>query len=117
MAPHPPGPTLSPHGPLSPSSGIGCVNAPAGTTINFTKVSGPGSLSAPSCATVLATGSCSVTLTSATPGVTVVNASTTVTVAGLPISRSTGDANAGDSANASKRWVDANIQISPPTAF
>src|SRR3989442_5567096 len=102
MAPHPPGPTLSPHGPLSPSSGISYVNAPAGTTINFTKVSGPGSLSAPSCATVLATGSCSVTLTSATPGATVDNAHATVTVAGLPFSRGTGEPKAAANANAIK---------------
>jgi hypothetical protein len=107
--------TLTGH--VNVSSGTSYVNAPAGTSISFSILSGPGSLSAPSCATVLATGSCSVTLTSSTPGITVVRASTTVTVAGLPISRSTGDANPGDSADASKRWVDANISISPPTAF
>jgi hypothetical protein len=53
---------------------------------------------------------------STTPGVTVVNASTTVVVFGVTLARSTGDANAGDSPNANKNWVDANIQISPQTA-
>jgi uncharacterized repeat protein (TIGR01451 family) len=95
----------------------GYVNAPVGTTINFTIVSGPGSLSAASCTTIGTTGSCTVTLTnSTTPGATTVRASTAVVVGGQTINRQTGDANAGDSANAVKTWVDANIQISPLTA-
>ncbi len=95
----------------------GYVNAPAGTTINFTIVSGPGSLSAPSCTTVGTTGECSVTLTNpSTAGVTTVRASTTIVVGGQTITRQTGDANAGDSGNGVKTWVDANIQISPLTA-
>ncbi len=94
----------------------GYVNAPAGTTINFTKVSGPGNLSAASCLTILATGSCTVTLTSSTAGQTVVNAATDVTVGGLVLHRATGDGLAGDSANANKTFVDANIQINPPNA-
>jgi uncharacterized repeat protein (TIGR01451 family) len=98
------------------NDGNGSANAPAGTTINFTKVSGPGNLSAASCLTVLATGSCQVTLTSSTAGVTTINAATDVTVGGLPLHRATGDAHAGDSANAQKTFVDANIQINPPSA-
>ncbi len=97
------------------NDGTGFVNAPAGTTINFTKLSGPGNLSAASCLTVLATGSCSVTLTSSTAGQTVVKAATDVTVAGLVLHRETGDGLAGDSANANKTFVDANIQISRRT--
>jgi hypothetical protein len=103
-------------GHVNVNDGSGYVNAPAGTTITFSIVSGPGALSAPSCATLLATGSCSVTLTSGIPGVTTVNASTTVVVNGVTLNRATGDAKAGDSANASKTFVDANIQISPQTA-
>src|SRR5204862_2955752 len=80
------------------------------------KVSGPGNLSAASCLTVAATGSCTVTLTSSTAGTTVVNAATDVLVGGLTLHRATGDAHAGDSANANKTFVDANIQISPPSA-
>ncbi len=109
----------SPHvltGHVNVNDGTGFVNAPAGTTINFTKLSGPGNLSAASCLTVLATGSCSVTLTSSTAGQTVVKAATDVTVAGLVLHRETGDGLAGDSANANKTFVDANIQISPPNA-
>jgi hypothetical protein len=103
-------------GHVNVNDGTGYVNAAAGTTINFSLVSGPGSLSASSCATVLATGSCSVTLTSASAGVTLVNASTSVMLNGVTLNRSTGDGKGLDSGNASKTWVDANIVISPPTA-
>ncbi len=54
----------SPHvltGHVNVNDGTGFVNAPAGTQINFTIVSGPGSLSAPNCL-VIAAGSCTVTL-------------------------------------------------------
>ncbi len=44
------------------------------------------------------------------------NAATDVTVGGLVLHRATGDGLAGDSANANKTFVDANIQISPPNA-
>ena len=93
----------------------GYVNAPAGTTINFTILSGPGSLTPAFCITTDSSGSCSVTLNSATPGVTTVRASTTVLVSGQTLNRATGDGLAGDSADAVKTWVDANIQISPLT--
>ena len=92
------------------------MNAPAGTVINFNIVSGPGTLTPASCATIGTTGSCTVTLNNATPGVTTVRASTSVVVGGLTLNRATGDGLAGDSANAVKNWVDANIQISPLTA-
>jgi len=93
-------------------NGTGFVNAPANTTINFSS-SGPGTLSASSCQTVGTTGSCTVTLTSLTTGVTTVHASTDVTVAGSPVHRETGDSNAGDSADATKTWVNAKISIAP----
>ena len=82
----------------------GYVNAPAGTTINFTIVSGPGSLTPSSCLTVGTTGSCSVTLNNTTTGrvQTTVRASTAVVVGGQTLNRATGDANAGDSADAVK---------------
>jgi hypothetical protein len=67
-------------------------------------VSGPGSLDNASCTVSDGSGSCSVNLNSSTAGVTDVNASTTVTVGSLPLSRSTGDTNAGDSADASIDW-------------
>src|SRR5207247_2592554 len=51
-----------------------------------------------------------------TPGQTSVHATTTVTVNGVSLTRATGDTNGGDSADAVKKWVDANIAISPLTA-
>ena len=51
-----------------------------------------------------------------TPGTTVVKARHHVTVLGVVLHRETGDGLPGDSANAQKTWVDANIQITPPSA-
>src|SRR5262249_33722395 len=97
---------------VNDGSGVGFVNAPAGTVVSVAKVSGPGDLSAPSCATVGATGSCTVTLTSTTTGVTVVSAGTIVTVGGVSLVRTT-DGLAGNSVPATKRWVNAKITIAP----
>src|SRR5262249_15414436 len=69
-----------------------------------------------SCTTFGGTGSCTVVITSATAGVTVVRDSTTVVVNGVSLTRSSGDGHVGDSADANKTWVDANIQITPQTA-
>src|SRR5262249_9698087 len=108
--------TLTGHVNVNPT-GAAFVNAPDGTVINFTIVSGPGSFVGPtSCTTSGGTGSCTVVITSATPGVSVVKAATDVTVSGVVLHRETGDANPGDSPNANKNWVDANIQITPATA-
>ena len=104
-------------GRVNVNPGTGSVNAPDGTTINFTIASGPGSLSAPSCTTTGGSGSCPVTLTSAVVGTTVVNASTTVTVSGVSLTRTTNSVGL-NSGPANKIWdsADANIQISPLTA-
>ncbi|HZE16077.1 MAG TPA: hypothetical protein VE197_10420, partial [Mycobacterium sp.] len=89
-------------------------NAPAGTTINFAIVSGPGSLSASSCTTTDDSGSCSVTLNSSVAGTTIVSASTNVTVDGDTLYRTTnGDAGQGGSGNLTKHWVDASVAIAP----
>jgi hypothetical protein len=96
--------------------GTGFHNAPANTTINFIKVSGPGTLSAGSCMTIGTTGSCSITDSSATPGVDTVKATTDVTVGFATLHRET-DNTGGSSGPATKTWVDANIQITPETAF
>jgi uncharacterized repeat protein (TIGR01451 family) len=98
------------------NDGSGWANAPVGTLVGFSKLSGPGTLSAPSCTTVAATGDCSITLSSATAGLTTLRASTAPVVGGLTLNRATGDLQVGDSADAVKTWVDANIQISPLTA-
>jgi len=63
-------------------------NAPAGTVITFTIVSGPGTLTPPTpttCATIGVTGSCSVTLNSSVTGTTVVHAASDVTSGGQTI--------------------------------
>jgi hypothetical protein len=108
--------TLTGHVNVDTGSGFG--NAPAGTTINFSIVSGPGSFvgGVNSCTTVGTTGSCTVQITSSATGTTVVKAATDVTVTGVVLHRETGDGLPGDSANAQKTWVDANIQITPATA-
>jgi len=103
--------TLTAHVNVNP--GTGFVNAPNGTSINVSVVSGPGSLTPANgiCTTAGDTGSCTVTLSSLTPGDTVLNASTLVTVGGIPLTRATGDSNAGDGADAVKHWVAGSLEV------
>ena len=98
---------LTAHVNVNAGAGAGYVNAPAGTLITFSIVSGPGSFvgGVTTCTTVGTTGSCTATITSATPGTTVVKAATNVTVGGIVVHRETGDGKAGDSANAQKNWI------------
>ena len=104
--------TLTAHVNVNAGSGAGYVSAPDGTEIDFSIVSGPGSLSASSCVTSGGTGSCSVDLTNLdTAGTTVVNASTTVSVGGVSLTRSTNDGLTGDSDNAEKIWKTGEISI------
>jgi len=107
--------TLTGH--VNVNDGTGFANAPAGTVINFAILSGPGSFvgGVNQCTTSDASGSCTVQITSAVAGVTMVRASTTVAVAGVSLHRETGDGLPGDSADASKAWVDAFISIAPAT--
>ncbi len=110
--------TLTAHVNINAGLGGGWVNAPDGTVIGLSIVSGPGSLSASSCTTSGGTGSCSVDLTNmTTAGTTVVNATTTVSVGGLDLTRSTGDGLAGDSANAQKIWVTGSIEVTKNVTF
>ena len=104
------------------------VNAVNGTlaagTATATIVSGPGSFVGgdDTCdyAGGAATASCTVTITLARrPGRSSVSATSTIPVDGQTITRTTGTAantTAGGSDNASKKWVDANIAITPATA-
>src|SRR5262249_1859128 len=65
------------------------------------------------------TAFCQVVITSTAVGTTVVSASSNIPVGGVSIVRTTGTAAntaAGGSGNAAKNWVDANIQITPPSA-
>jgi hypothetical protein len=95
-------------------------NAPDGTTINFSLSNANGATATfvgpSSCTTAGGTGSCTVVISSPTAGQTTISDTTTVTVIGVPLTRSSGDGLPGDSANAHKSWVDANIQITPATA-
>ncbi len=105
------------------------VNAVGGTldagqhTATASIVSGPGRSSARRRCTYTggaATASCQVTITSDATGATVVSATAAIPVNGQTITRTTGTAantTAGGSGNASKTWVDANIQITPPSAI
>ena len=88
------------------------VNAPAGTTIVFSILSGPGSFvgGVTTCTTVGATGSCTVQITSPTTGTTTVRATTDVSVGGVTLHRATGDGKAGDSADALKNWGDDTVR-------
>ncbi len=104
------------------------INALNGTvdagphTATASIVSGPGSfVGSPSCTYTggAATATCTVTITSATTGTTVVSATSDIPVSGQTITRTTNTAvntAAGGSGNASKTWVNANIQITPATA-
>jgi uncharacterized repeat protein (TIGR01451 family) len=98
------------------NDGSAAANAPAGTVVSFTTVNGNGTLSADTCTTAGTTGECSIMLNATTPGATTLHASTTVGVGGSTLSRATADAKPGDSGDAVKTFVDANIQITPPTA-
>ena len=82
-------------------------NAPAGTVITFTIVSGPGALTPPTpttCATIGTTGSCSVTLNSSVVGTTVVHAASDVTSGGSTIHVET-NGTAPNSDDLQKIWI------------
>jgi hypothetical protein len=78
--------------------------APDGTVVDFSIVSGPGTLASPSCTVSNGLGTCTDVLTSSVAGTTVVQATTTVVVNGVTLVRTTGDSVPGDSANAVKVW-------------
>src|SRR5207247_617184 len=63
-----------------------------------------------------ALGTCSVTINSPTSGTVAIHATTSVTVNGVLLTRATGDGLSGDSSDAGKTYVDAQLQISPLTA-
>jgi uncharacterized repeat protein (TIGR01451 family) len=105
--------TFTAHVNVNDGSGNGFVNAPAGTQINFTIDSGPGSFtSANPCTTVGTTGSCTINLTSAVTGVSTVRAHVMLQVGGTALTRST-DGTGANSGPALKRWVNASITIAP----
>jgi hypothetical protein len=92
-------------------TGSGFANAPAGKTIDFTLVSGPGSLSATTCTTV-AGGTCTIDLISGVTGLSKLDASFDGTVA-------TAEGNAAATAGsdeAKKQWVDVRLDLTPESA-
>ena len=92
------------------NNGTGFVNAPDGTAISFTIVSGPGAFtSATPCATSGGTGSCSITLVSNVTGATVVSAQATVVVSGVSLTRQT-NGTGGSSGPATKMWAAATAR-------
>jgi len=105
---------LTGHVNVNAGTGGGFVNAPNGTTINFSIVSGPGGFIGPAtCNTSGGTGSCTVTISSATTGTTKIRAATDVSVGGVALHRESNDGKAGDSIDATKLWASAKITIVP----
>ncbi len=103
--------TFTAHVNINAGDGLGYVNAPDGTSINFLINSGPGAFtSANPCTTSGGTGSCTIDLSSAVTGVTSVSASTSLLVGGVSVTRSTNGAGA-NSGPALKTWVNAKIAI------
>jgi hypothetical protein len=77
-------------------------------------ITGAGSLTGTgSCqtGTTDASGHCTIIVNSSTAGVGTISATTTVVVGGVSMTRSLGDTLSGDSAKATKTWVDAKISI------
>lgn len=62
-----------------------------------------------------AAGTCTITITTTATGSVDINASTTFSISGLSVTRST-DGTANNSVDANKRYVDAQIDLSPLTA-
>src|SRR6185295_248184 len=99
-------------------TGSGFVNVGAGLPCNVTLTNGNGAVANPAGPfnlTTNASGQCSATFTSATGGTVTGNASSTVTINGVVMNVSTNGV-APNSGPAVKTFVDANIQLTPPTA-
>src|SRR5207342_1926261 len=62
-----------------------------------------------------ASGKCTITFSSPSAGQVTGQATVTLTVGGVSLTRTTGDGKTGDSANAVKTFVDANISIAAST--
>ena len=106
-------------------TGSGLVKAPAGTVVAFSLANnlagatfvadGVDSIvdgnSGNDCVTVGTTGQCTVTITTSTTGDVDIHATTTFSVGGLSLTRATGST--GNSDDANKRFVDAQIDLDP----
>lgn len=92
--------------------GAGFVTAPNGEIITFTIVSGPGSLDSATCVTDGGDGDCTVILSSAATGLTLIDADWS---GGILTAEGTATAVA-DADDVLKRWVDAQLILSPTNA-
>jgi uncharacterized repeat protein (TIGR01451 family) len=91
---------------------VAAANDPV--TVTLTDQNGAHSVpSTPLSGTTDAAGHFSVTFTSATAGQTTGSATTTFTLNGVPLTRTTGDSNVGDSGTVIKTFVDATVAIAP----
>jgi hypothetical protein len=96
---------------------------PVGTQVTVTLTNGTGaaySITSQTCSGVGkgtdANGQCTVTFSSPSAGTVTIHATTTFSVGGVSLTRATGDGKTGDSADASKVFVDGKIGIGPPLA-
>ena len=95
---------------------------PAGATpVSFATpvvsvVPAPGSLLVSALSGTGNTRTFTITINSTAPGAYSIQASDQVTMGGVTVTRTTGDAHAGDSASAVKNFVDATIALSPLSA-
>jgi hypothetical protein len=106
---------------INVNDGTGFVNAPDKTPCTVKVISGAATPASQTCETgpptaASGSGSCVVEITSSTPGTNTIQAETEVEVGGVKLIRKTGDKLPGDSPNAEKTFVDANIQITPEKA-
>jgi uncharacterized repeat protein (TIGR01451 family) len=103
---------------VNKDTGTGTFVPAPGATVTFS-ASAPGSIVAAdtTCSSPTdASGQCVIAVNSSKIGTSTISATASLTVNGVPLSRSLGDESSGDSAKPTKTWVDANIQITPPTA-
>jgi hypothetical protein len=97
-------------------TGSGFVSAPNGTTVTFSL---PNNLASAAfkpagvntCTTT--SGTCSVTITTTATGTVDIHATSTFSILGLSVTRATGGT--GNSVDANKRYVDAQIDLDPLT--
>jgi prealbumin domain-containing protein len=95
-------------------TGSGFVSVPNGTTVTFSLQNNNAGASfvggVSSCTTT--SGSCSIQITTTSTGTVDIRASSTFTVSGLSLTRTTGSGG-NNSADANKRYVDAQIDLTP----
>lgn len=104
----------------APGDGVtGFGPAPDGTVVTFSlsnNSAGATFVSGNSCTINNGLGTCSIQINSTSAGSVTIDATTTFSVGGVSLTRATGDGLSGDGSSVSKRFVDANISITPLSA-